>query len=86
MEKKSFFYTTHSTVREMKVPDSLQTFVFEVFYDCSKLVPSDINIKDNNAVVAYLRSIQNPTPNMSMFWSIAVVLIALIAQFAFMNQ
>ncbi|GMI08070.1 hypothetical protein TrVE_jg11736 [Triparma verrucosa] len=56
------------------------------FNECSKLVPSDIHVSDNNAVVAYLRSIQNSTPNMSMFWSIAVVLFALIAQFAFMNK
>ncbi|GMH67365.1 hypothetical protein TrST_g2053 [Triparma strigata] len=56
------------------------------FNECSKLVPSDIYVSDFNAVVAYLRSTQNSTPNMSMFWSIAVVLFALIAQFAFMNK
>ncbi|GMI01922.1 hypothetical protein TrVE_jg4650 [Triparma verrucosa] len=43
------------SLREMKVPDSLQTFGEEVFDGCSKLLPS---LHDNEAVVAYLRSIQ----------------------------
>ncbi|GMH85652.1 hypothetical protein TrVE_jg6358 [Triparma verrucosa] len=42
----------------MKVPDSLQKFGVYVFYSCSKLVPSNINVSDSNAVVAYLRSQQ----------------------------
>ena len=46
------------SLRVMKVPDSLQTFGYNVFYNCSKLVSSDINVNDNNAVVAYLRSLQ----------------------------
>ncbi|GMH66164.1 hypothetical protein TrST_g11451, partial [Triparma strigata] len=29
-----------------------------VFWNCSKLVPSKINIYDNEAVVTYLRSVQ----------------------------
>ena len=45
-------------LKEMKVPDSLQKFGKDVFKHCSKLVPSDINKQDNEAVVAYLRSIQ----------------------------
>ncbi|GMH48796.1 hypothetical protein TrVE_jg4009 [Triparma verrucosa] len=40
----------------MKVPDSLQTLGTNVFEECSKLVPSDINVKDSNAVVAHLRA------------------------------
>ncbi|GMH65382.1 hypothetical protein TrST_g10122 [Triparma strigata] len=47
-----------TSLREMKVPDSLQKFGANVFYECSNLVPSDINTLDNKAVVAYLRSIQ----------------------------
>ncbi|GMH85810.1 hypothetical protein TrST_g11609 [Triparma strigata] len=48
-----------TSLREMKVPDSLQTFVTLAFGHCSKLVPSDINVNyDTEAVVAYLRSIQ----------------------------
>ncbi|GMH94793.1 hypothetical protein TrST_g3374 [Triparma strigata] len=39
----------------MKVPDSLQTLGDGVFQGCSKLVPSNIDKYDNNAVVAYLR-------------------------------
>ena len=43
----------------MKVPDSLQIFGVKVFWGCSKLVPSSIDINyDTEAVVAYLRSIQ----------------------------
>ncbi|GMH90358.1 hypothetical protein TrVE_jg12272 [Triparma verrucosa] len=45
------------SLREMKVPDSLQTLGTYVFYNCPKLVPSGINTYDDNAVVAYLRSI-----------------------------
>ena len=43
----------------MKVPDSLQKFGHAVFWDCSKLVPSDMNVgygQDVSEVVAYLRS------------------------------
>ena len=49
----------------MKVPDSLQTFGWNVFWDCFKLVPSDIDVGNKvndddvtSEVVAYLRSIQ----------------------------
>ena len=49
-----------TSLREMKVPDSLQTFGIGVFGYCSKLVPSDIDVNhDNEAVVAYLRSKQS---------------------------
>ena len=51
------FYNCTS-LREMKVPDSLQTFGPNIYLKCSKLVPSNINKQDNEAVVAYLRSIQ----------------------------
>ncbi|GMH67191.1 hypothetical protein TrST_g14111 [Triparma strigata] len=41
----------------MKVPDSLQKFDGLVFEECYKLVPSDIDVDDDNeAVVAYLRA------------------------------
>ncbi|GMH52274.1 hypothetical protein TrST_g7434 [Triparma strigata] len=51
------------SLREMKVPDSLQTLGANVFLNCSKLVLSDIDISDmfndvTSEVVAYLRSIQ----------------------------
>ncbi|GMH87050.1 hypothetical protein TrVE_jg13498 [Triparma verrucosa] len=46
------------SLREMKVPDSLQTFGHQLFFRCSNLVPSDIDVSDKKAVVAYLRSIQ----------------------------
>ncbi|GMH90612.1 hypothetical protein TrST_g4939 [Triparma strigata] len=45
-------------LRELKVPDSLQTFGYNVFGGCSKLIPSDISTTDTDAVVAYLRSVQ----------------------------
>ncbi|GMH96560.1 hypothetical protein TrVE_jg8134 [Triparma verrucosa] len=41
---------------EMKDPDSLQTFGHCAFYNCSKLVPEDIDDQDSKEVVAYLRS------------------------------
>ena len=47
-----------TSLREMKVPDSLQKFSCYVFRGCSELVPSTIDIDDENAVVSYLRSIQ----------------------------
>ena len=50
-----------TSLREMKVPDSLQKFDDNdggVFENCSKLVPSDINVSDAKAVVTYLRSVQ----------------------------
>ena len=43
----------------MKVPDSLQELGEYVFFKYSKLVPSDIDDGDSNAVVAYLRSVQS---------------------------
>jgi len=42
----------------MKIPDSLQTLGFSVFYGCLMLVPSNIDSKDENAVVAYLSTKQ----------------------------
>ncbi|GMH97198.1 hypothetical protein TrVE_jg6292 [Triparma verrucosa] len=52
----NYAFSDCTSLREMKVPDSLQKFGVNVFYNCSKLVPS---VTDNNeAVVAYLRSIQ----------------------------
>ena len=59
---EAFYNCTNLT--EMKVLDSLQTFDDDeggVFWNCEKLVPSDIDISlghDASAVVAYLRSIQ----------------------------
>ncbi|GMH98037.1 hypothetical protein TrST_g14300 [Triparma strigata] len=47
-----------TSLKTMTVPDSLQTFGPSVFLNCSKLVPSNINDEDNEAVVAYLHSIQ----------------------------
>ncbi|GMH74246.1 hypothetical protein TrST_g14012 [Triparma strigata] len=47
-----------TSLLEMRVPDSLQKVGDYAFYNCSKLVPSDIEIYDNEAVVTYLRSIQ----------------------------
>ncbi|GMH83109.1 hypothetical protein TrVE_jg558 [Triparma verrucosa] len=50
-----------TSLREMKVPNSLQTPGYSVFRNCSKLVPSNIDVgwnHDVSAVVAYLRSIQ----------------------------
>jgi hypothetical protein len=50
------------SLRAMKIPDSLQTFGWDVFEDCYELVPSDIyeyNYHDYTSdVVDYLRSIQ----------------------------
>ena len=54
------FYNCTS-LREMKIPDSLQTFGHDVFGYCSNLAPSDVDVKDNDAVVTYLRSIQRPS-------------------------
>ncbi|GMI01820.1 hypothetical protein TrVE_jg3605 [Triparma verrucosa] len=54
--QQAFIYCT--SLREMKVPNSLQRFGSSAFYGCSKLTPSDIGKCDNDAVVAYLRSIQ----------------------------
>ncbi|GMI43717.1 hypothetical protein TrCOL_g13530 [Triparma columacea] len=139
-ELGSYAFGYCRSLREMKVPDSLQKLGYSVFYNCSKLVPSTINVNNDNAVVAYLRSIQNTTPtmcnylgctepaplkcsrckqvkycskdhqrrdwkahktrcevppahspplgqyNMSMFWSIAVILFALIVRFAWRGQ
>ena len=54
--QQAFIYCT--SLREMKVPNSLQRFGSSAFYGCSKLTPSDIGKCENDAVVAYLRSIQ----------------------------
>ncbi|GMI03857.1 hypothetical protein TrLO_g11404 [Triparma laevis f. longispina] len=40
----------------MFIPDSLQKFGDSIFYNCDKLVPSNIDVKDDEAVIAYLRS------------------------------
>ncbi|GMH91352.1 hypothetical protein TrVE_jg9258 [Triparma verrucosa] len=45
-----------SELKSMVVPDSLQTLGNYVFVSCPKLVSSDISLRDNNAVVAHLRS------------------------------
>ena len=50
-----------SELKSMTIPDSLQTLGGDVFEDCSKLVPSDI-VYNNDAVIAYLRSKQQPQP------------------------
>ncbi|GMI01276.1 hypothetical protein TrST_g11731 [Triparma strigata] len=52
----AFQYCT--SLREMKVPDSLQMLGSRVFEGCSALVPINVNVDDNEAVVAYLRSMQ----------------------------
>ncbi|GMI08516.1 hypothetical protein TrLO_g15967 [Triparma laevis f. longispina] len=43
----------------MMIPDSLQTLNGDIFYGCSKLVPSNIDVNDTNAVVTHLESLQN---------------------------
>ncbi|GMI15508.1 hypothetical protein TrVE_jg1650 [Triparma verrucosa] len=53
-----FAFCNCRSLREMKVPDSLQNFGIDVFWCCSKLVPLNIDVEDNNAVVTYLRSKQ----------------------------
>ncbi|GMH67472.1 hypothetical protein TrST_g2082 [Triparma strigata] len=53
-----FAFSSCTSLREMKVPDSLVKFGYGVFNRCSNLVPSHIDFYDNEAVVAYLRSIQ----------------------------
>ncbi|GMI04173.1 hypothetical protein TrVE_jg7035 [Triparma verrucosa] len=53
-----------TSLREMKVPESLQKFDDDeggVFENCSKLAPSDINIRDSNAVVFYLKTKKTKT-------------------------
>ena len=47
-----------SELKSMTIPDSLQTLGYRVFEYCSKLVSSNINDRDNDAVVAHLRSKQ----------------------------
>ncbi|GMH85384.1 hypothetical protein TrST_g861 [Triparma strigata] len=47
-----------TNIGEMKVPDSLQKLGYNVFHNCSELVPSTIDVDNKNAVVTYLRSIQ----------------------------
>ncbi|GMH57908.1 hypothetical protein TL16_g02495 [Triparma laevis f. inornata] len=47
-----------SELKSVTIPDSLQKPPIHVFCSCSKLVPSDIGIKDNHTVVVYLRSKQ----------------------------
>ena len=54
-----------TSLREMKIPDSLQKFGGSVFDNCYELVPSTIDIDDEindddvtSEVVTYLRSIQ----------------------------
>ena len=48
-------------LKSMTIPDSLQTFGRHIFYECSKLVPSNIIVNDKaiestSEVVAHLRS------------------------------
>ncbi|GMI15994.1 hypothetical protein TrLO_g2066 [Triparma laevis f. longispina] len=50
-----------SELKSITIPDSLQTIGGYAFKNCSKLVPSSINIHDNNAVIADLRSHQHPS-------------------------
>ncbi|GMH46649.1 hypothetical protein TrVE_jg3217 [Triparma verrucosa] len=55
--EKAFGYCT--SLREMKVPDSLQKFGPTVFWNCSELVPSNIDVSNDNydatsAVLAHL--------------------------------
>ena len=57
-ELGTYAFQSCTSLREMKVPDSLQTLGDNVFWNCSKLVPSTIDVNNNNAVVTYLRSIQ----------------------------
>ncbi|GMI15632.1 hypothetical protein TrLO_g15181 [Triparma laevis f. longispina] len=47
-----------SELKSMTIPDSLQTLGTDVFLLCPKLVPSNIDILDSYAVVAYLPSQQ----------------------------
>ncbi|GMI10979.1 hypothetical protein TrLO_g9307 [Triparma laevis f. longispina] len=46
-------------LKSMTIPDSLQTPGRTVFRYCSKLVPSNIDVNDSDAVVAHLRSKQS---------------------------
>ncbi|GMH96667.1 hypothetical protein TrST_g5273 [Triparma strigata] len=55
--EREAFYNCES-LRELKVSDSLQKFGGNVFEECSKLVPPHIDVKDDHAVVAYLRSLE----------------------------
>ena len=51
-------------LKSVMIPDSLQTLDTNVFYACSKLVPSNIDLDhghDVSAVVAHLRLKQNQT-------------------------
>ena len=58
-ELGDFAFAACKSLREMKFPHSLQKFGRDVFWNlCSKLVPSDMEYYDTDAVVAYLRSIQ----------------------------
>ncbi|GMH53719.1 hypothetical protein TL16_g01511 [Triparma laevis f. inornata] len=45
-----------SELKSMTIPDSLQTLHRNIFANCFKLVPSNINDADSDAVVAHLRS------------------------------
>ncbi|GMH50580.1 hypothetical protein TrLO_g14021 [Triparma laevis f. longispina] len=55
-----FAFAYCSQLKSMTIPNSLQKLGNYVFYNSSKLVPSIIDINDHNAVIAHLRSIQNP--------------------------
>ncbi|GMH77883.1 hypothetical protein TL16_g07570 [Triparma laevis f. inornata] len=51
----AFYYCRE--LKSMMIPDSLQTLGDDVFYGCSKLIPSSIDVnEDDDAVVAHLRS------------------------------
>ncbi|GMI05585.1 hypothetical protein TrLO_g11663 [Triparma laevis f. longispina] len=58
---KELGYSIFSNCYELKsmtIPDSLQTLGDYIFFNCSKLVPSNINTRDIDAVVTHLRSKQ----------------------------
>ncbi|GMH88741.1 hypothetical protein TL16_g11245 [Triparma laevis f. inornata] len=40
-----------SELKSMMIPDSLQTIGYNVFFDCKKLVPGNIDNRNNNVVV-----------------------------------
>ena len=52
-----------SELKSMTIPDSLQTLCRMVFKQSYKLVPSNIDVGDNDTVVAHLRSQQNQNQN-----------------------
>ncbi|GMI16770.1 hypothetical protein TrLO_g12399 [Triparma laevis f. longispina] len=62
-ELDDYAFSSCSELKSMTIPDSLQTLGSQVFCDCSKLVPSNIDIRSfshdaTSRVIAHLRSIQ----------------------------